>query len=291
MSFRSLIFVLLVFSFSSPAAADNRGPRLHFWHNFFGNLYDSYAGFNSLWHVGAIGATYAIAKSGADSETQKFFWRDPIGNDFGKAGLFLGWFWQITPAAVMYLWGLKTKDNDLLAAGSATIQAIATTGLVTTILKFASGRQAPLKDGDPNAASSFTRTTDATDFRIFNTDFSRQEGRFFWPSGHTSSTFTFVSALYGYYPKKHWIAIVGYPISFAMGAAVIENDSHWLSDVVGGAMIGHIIGWTIGSNFRRDMNPWTYIAEDGTRKQRISYVGASIQPRRDAAYLSLGFEF
>lgn len=282
--------VIFLFAVSSASAAFNP-PRLHPWHNFFGNIYDSYAGWNSLWHIGAVGATYAIAKSGADNETQKFFWKDPIGRDFGKAGLFLGWFWQITPAAVMYLWGLKAKDNDLIGAGSATIQAIATTGLVTMLLKFASGRQAPLKDGDPNAPSSFTRTNDATDFRIFNTDFSRQEGRFFWPSGHTSSTVTFVSALYAYYPKKHWIAIVGYPISFAMGVSVIENDSHWLSDVVGGVMIGHIIGWTIGGNFRRDMSPWAYVADGTKPAERIRYVGASIQPRRDTAYLSLGFEF
>lgn len=284
---RLLTIVLLTGALYS---ADNNPPRLHPWHNIFGNLYDSYAGYNSLWHLGAVGATYAIAQSGADNATAKYFWRDPIGRDFGKAGLFLGWFWQITPAAAMYLWGLKSSDNDLIGAGSATIQAIAVTGFVTTVLKFVSGRQAPLQDGNPNAESPFTRTDNATDFRFFNTDWSRSEGRFFWPSGHTSSTITFVSALYAYYPKKHWIAFIGYPVSLAMGLAVLENDSHWLSDVVGGALIGHIIGWTTGSNFRRDMGGATASDSSGSR-EKIRYAQTTITPRVGAAYLAAVFEF
>lgn len=295
MSFGRLAFVFVlsvsVLSAEENPATETQGKRLHPWHNVFGNIYDSYAGWNSMWHLGAIGATYAIAQSGADSATQKFFWKDPMGRDFGKAGLFLGWFWQITPAVVMYLWGLKASDNELVGAGSATIQAIATTGLITMALKFVSGRQAPLKDGDPNAPSDFTRTDNATDFRLFNTDWSRREGRFFWPSGHTSSTITFVSALYGYYPKKHWIAFIGYPVSLAMGVSVIENDSHWLSDVVAGAMIGHIIGWTTGQNFRRDFSgaKEEKVAADGS--QKIRYTQPAFQQRRDAAYLAAVFEF
>lgn len=236
--------------------------------------------------------TYAIAESGADNATARFFWKDPIGRDFGRVGLFLGWFWQIPPAAAMYLWGLKAGDNELIGAGSATIQALALTGLVTTVLKFVSGRQAPLRDGDPNSTSAFNRTDNATDFRIFNTNWSGSEGRFFWPSGHTSSTITFVSALYAYYPQKHWIAFVGYPATLAMGLALMENDSHWLSDVVAGALIGHIIGWTTGSNFRRDMGGTANTAADETRaKEKIRYAQTTVTPRVGAAYLAAVFEF
>jgi membrane-associated phospholipid phosphatase len=296
MNFKKITFAL-VLSLSAIAAAENppaenQGKRLHPWHNVFGNVYDSYAGWNSFWHLGAIGSTFVIAHSGADNAVQKFFWKDPIGRDFGKVGLFLGWFWQITPAVIMYLWGLKESDNELIGAGSATIQAIATTGLITMLMKYVSGRQAPLKDGDPNAPSDFTRTDNATDFRIFNTDFSRSEGRFFWPSGHTSSTITFVSALYGYYPKKHWIAIIGYPVSLAMGLSVLENDSHWFSDVVAGAMIGHIIGWTTGKNFRRDFSGRDASASEGASSpQKIRFAQTAVIPRRDAAYLAAVFEF
>lgn len=289
----TFIAVLVLSPLSAQQATPNTGgPRLHPWHNVFGNLYDSYAGWNSLWHLGAFSSTYVLAQSGADSATAKFFWKNPIGSDFGRGGLFLGWFWQITPAAVMYLWGLKASDNDLVGAGSATIQAIALTGFVTTVLKFVSGRQAPLKDGDLNAESSFRRTDSATDFRFFNSDWSRSEGRFFWPSGHTSSTITFVSALYAYYPDKHWIAYLGYPISLAMGISVLEHDAHWLSDVVAGALIGHIIGWTTGSNFRRDMGGATASDRaEGKSKEKIRYAQTTLTPRVGAAYLAAVFEF
>lgn len=292
--FRVVLLLLLIYAplAAGEEASDTAGRRLHPWHNVFGNLYDSYAGMNSLWHLGAFGSTYVLAASGADSATARFFWKDPIGSDFGRGGLFLGWFWQITPAAAMYLWGLKASDNDLIGAGSATIQAIALTGFITTVLKFVSGRQAPLKDGNPNAESSFARTDNATDFRFFNTDWSRSEGRFFWPSGHTSSTITFVSALYAYYPNKHWIAYVGYPISLAMGISVLEHDAHWLSDVVAGALIGHIIGWTTGSNFRRDIAGTANAAgEDGKTREKIRYAQTTITPRVGAAYLAAVFEF
>jgi membrane-associated phospholipid phosphatase len=293
----SKVSVVFLFSLSVLAAAedptpDSRGKRLHFWHNVFGNTYDSFAGWNSLWHLGAVGSTFALAHGGGDNSVQKVFWKDPIGRDFGRVGLFLGWFWQITPAVGMYLWGLKSSHNELIGAGSATIQAIAMTGLVTTVLKFVSGRQAPLKDGDPRAESAFTRTDDATDFRLFNTNFSRSEGRFFWPSGHTSSTITFVSALYAYYPDKHWIAWLGYPLSLGMGLSVLENDSHWLSDVVAGAMIGHIIGWTTGKNFRRDFSGEGKTAAGAPAAgQKIRYAQPAFIPRREGTYLALVFEF
>jgi hypothetical protein len=33
----------------------------------------------------------------------------------------------------------------------------------------------------------------------------------------------------------------------------MDRDSHWASDVVAGALLGHAIGWSIGRNFRRRM--------------------------------------
>jgi hypothetical protein len=35
-----------------------------------------------------------------------------------------------------------------------------------------------------------------------------------------------------------------------MGYAMIDGNIHWASDVVAGVLIGHAIGWTVGSDFR-----------------------------------------
>ena len=55
-----------------------------------------------------------------------------------------------------------------------------------------------------------------------------------------------------YYPEKRWIAWVGFPLAAYMGLAMIDGDHHWVSDVIAGGLLGHVIGWTIGKAFARE---------------------------------------
>ena len=41
------------------------------------------------------------------------------------------------------------------------------------------------------------------------------------------------------------------PFALAVGFGMIEGDYHWLSDVVAGGLMGHVIGWVIGRAFRK----------------------------------------
>ncbi len=63
-----------------------------------------------------------------------------------------------------------------------------------------------------------------------------------FPSGHTSTTFTFATVAGHYYGKK--VSIPAYTIAALVGAARIEDGKHFLSDVVFGATIGYIAGRT-----------------------------------------------
>jgi len=249
-------FLLLFFLFAQlfPMAAQDKRKSLSPFYNIFDNVGESFWGYNSLYHIGAIGSTLGMVHSGADEKIQGYFSENnPLSEEYGKTGVFIGWFWQIGAAGSIWIFGLIDDEPEITTAGAAGIQAIATTGIITFAFKFMSGRKAPLKNGTDVFSSSggFERTSRADNFKLFNTDFSRSEGRFFWPSGHTSSTIAFVSAMYAFYPDKSWIAWIGYPLTLAMGLAVIENDSHWASDVIAGALIGHAIGYTTGRNFRR----------------------------------------
>src|SRR5690606_31028723 len=69
-----------------------------------------------------------------------------------------------------------------------------------------------------------------------------------WPSGHTSSHMALASSLVAFYRDERWLPFVAYPLAATMGLAMIEGDHHWFSDVVAGALVGHAIGWTVGSN-------------------------------------------
>ena len=63
-----------------------------------------------------------------------------------------------------------------------------------------------------------------------------------FPSGHTSATFAFATVAGHYYGKK--VSIPGYTLAALVGMSRIENEKHFLSDVVFGATLGYIAGRT-----------------------------------------------
>ncbi len=60
-----------------------------------------------------------------------------------------------------------------------------------------------------------------------------------FPSGHTATVFTFATLLhleYGW--KSPWFSIGAYSVAASVGIMRMLNNRHWLSDVLGGALIG-----------------------------------------------------
>ncbi len=67
-----------------------------------------------------------------------------------------------------------------------------------------------------------------------------------WPSGHTSSSFTVASVLHEFYGLK-----VGLPAYVGAGVVawrMMDQDDHWASDVVFGAVLGWVVGHTVARN-------------------------------------------
>jgi membrane-associated phospholipid phosphatase len=64
-----------------------------------------------------------------------------------------------------------------------------------------------------------------------------------WPSGHTSSSFTFASVLDEYYGPM--VGIPAYIVASLVGYRMVDTDDHWASDVVFGATLGWVVGHTI----------------------------------------------
>ncbi len=60
---------------------------------------------------------------------------------------------------------------------------------------------------------------------------------------------TIAATLTAYYPEHIWIPLVAYPLAASIALGMISGDHHWASDVVGGAIIGQTIGYTIGRAF------------------------------------------
>jgi len=224
---------------------DMSSTHLGIFHNFWSNTANSFTGDNLWYHGAAFGSTFVLAASGADRGVQDYFQEDPVGEAYGVGTFILGGIWQPVIGGVLYF----APDAETKTAGSAVLQTALIQFGYTSLLKGLTGRPDPIENGDPaNKQSGMCgNSADATAF------FQLVRGCT-WPSGHSSSAFSLISSLYAFYPEKTWIAYLGYPTALAISLGMVENDEHWLSDVVAGALIGHVIGWTIGKNFRNDFD-------------------------------------
>jgi len=264
--------------------------QLHPWQGVWGNLSDSYTGTNLIYHGSAIAATGVFVGAGWDAQAQRWFQKEnPIGDDVGYAMVVAGWFWQIAPGAFMYLYGWGKDNHDLMGGGAAAIQAVALVGAITMILKVASGRRQPLKDGvfEYYGPSGHQRSASDADFQFFNHNIRNESLRIAWPSGHTSSTVAFVSALAAYYPDKWYIKAVGYPAALFMALSMVDYDAHWTSDVIAGALIGHAIGYTVGRNFRLAAAGKNFGDQESRESSASLETHFSVVPRADRLVMQL----
>ena len=60
-----------------------------------------------------------------------------------------------------------------------------------------------------------------------------------FPSGHTSNAFTLASVASAHYGKS--VGIPAYGLASLIGLSRIRGNAHWLSDVVAGAALGHLV--------------------------------------------------
>jgi membrane-associated phospholipid phosphatase len=76
-------------------------------------------------------------------------------------------------------------------------------------------------------------------------------------SGHTSHSFTVATVLSEIYGERYvWVAPVTYGIAGFVAYSRIDGNKHWLSDIILGAAIGHVIGkWAVSWEKDRVITP------------------------------------
>ncbi len=268
-----------------------RWPQVFFsfWGTLSGALV-SRAGLAVL--AGAALATWGLVASGLDRDLQAWFQEsDPLGREFSRAFLVGGNYWHPLMGGLILVWARVRHNRTLFAAAAAALQAIIASGLVVNGLKWMTGRRGPgrihFPDWSDPASFAFVRpfrkTHDPADFSVDFWNHVFEDGRFFWPSGHTATAFAFAAAwtvtffmlVRVHRPagggsvtgpatasaargslnplRRHGLAmlmaVVLWGTALVTGVAMIDGDFHWTSDVIAGAPLGALIGLAVGRAF------------------------------------------
>jgi hypothetical protein len=206
--------------------------------------------------ITALGSLALISTNG-DDEIKEAFDDLSLSSTYGKAGNVLG---VAAPALLnigLYAHG-KYNDNERSTEVSRVLaSALAVDAVSTGVMKLAIGRHRPDDGG--------TREFDP--FSFSNRSF---------PSGHTSFSFTAATVMAEMYPEKKWVRYTGYSAATFVGIVRIDDESHWASDVLFGAVKGYIIGKTVSRLHN---------------KKNMEGVNIIADIRNGGTYVGLGFEF
>lgn len=139
-------------------------------------------------------------------------------------GLLSNGFFLLIVSCLIYIIGYLMK-NRMAELGKLLFIGFWSTGIIIQVLKHLIGRARP-KFADsfmcigPNLKTGFDS----------------------FPSGHTAIAFCFATILSSYFPRYRFIF---YIFSAIAGLERTESFSHFLSDVIAGAIIGILIGKAI----------------------------------------------
>jgi len=173
-----------------------------------------------------------------DEKSQKIFQRNRTDFSNRSADFFrpLGDklpFWVL---GGMYATGLAIKDHKAKETAYLGLRSILIAGSITTALKYGFGRARPF--GDKGAYY----------FKAF--DFSPSGYSLSLPSGHATTAFAFASVIAHQYPQW-WVKYPVYFLAAGVAWSRLNDNVHFLSDVVVGGGIGYFVGEKIVHRHQR----------------------------------------
>jgi len=142
-----------------------------------------------------------------------------ISRDLSNVGL-IG---TSVSVGTIWIYGLKTGDEHARETGELTLESLANTFTVYTLMQFASGRERP------------TEGTGNGRFWIhngFNSSF---------PAGHPMFTWAMASVVAHEYPKP-WVQWLAYGAAATVSAGRFNARMHYPSDILVGSTLGYLIG-------------------------------------------------
>jgi undecaprenyl-diphosphatase len=154
------------------------------------------------------------------------FWTNWIGNWVGD-GLYLTLF-----SAGLLAVGWWLSRRNLMEAGWQSLIAHGTVALLVTVLKHIVGRPRP-------------KFNHAGGVQLWP---SMDNGFDSFPSGHAAASFAVAAVLARRYPSAGWL---WYGAAAFVAFSRILRGSHFVTDVMAGAIVGFVAGWIISRPLER----------------------------------------
>lgn len=174
---------------------------------------------------------------------------------------------------------IEMDPSEYWTLGVLYVEAVTLSFSVKNALKLAFPRYRP-----------YMYYTDPPENLIAQKDFKNS-----FPSGHTTMAFTgatFFTYLYGcYHPDSPWrlpIAVGAYSVAVATAALRVGSGSHFVSDVLAGAIIGSLSGFLV-PYLHRKSRVETSGSGQRVAGQRVSGRGISIVPGVNAIALMVKY--
>lgn len=181
--------------------------------------------------LGATAALFAVARPD-DQRLRRAVTgpRPPVAKDLAHAGTWIGNAGLLfIETAGVYAGGRLAGSAAAQETGAMGFEALSLAGIETEVLKYSARRRRP----------------DGADLASF-------------PSGHTSESFAVASVLGSQYGWR--AGVPAYLAAAFVGYTRIQNDKHWLSDVVAGAGLGILSGRAVWRAHRKAgrvaLAPW-----------------------------------
>jgi membrane-associated phospholipid phosphatase len=139
------------------------------------------------------------------------------------------------PLLLLAIGGILRNAAATLA-GRAVAQAEIIGALICIAYKALTGRAHPSHGIGPDLS------------HVFKFGFLRGGVFWGWPSSHTMIAFAMAVTIFTLFPKQRWlgIGVIAYAIYIGIG---VSMTIHWFSDFVAGAIIGSVVGATVGKSF------------------------------------------
>jgi membrane-associated phospholipid phosphatase len=187
----------------------------------------------AMWRKVAIITAADAAAFAADESIAGFVQRNRshAGDQFAKTITPFGGGRALQVSGATFLLGLATHNPRLRDTGRDAIEAsILASGLITPAIKRVAGRSRPFEN---EGAFAFD-------------PFSRNES---FPSGHATNAFA-VASVFAAHSDGWVVPAIAYTLATGVAVSRVNDNVHFTSDVLAGAVIGTAVGRSIVARHR-----------------------------------------